>query len=83
MKAALLGVIGFYQSVISPLLPRACRFEPSCSEYARIAVERFGPARGSWLALRRLGRCQPFGGSGWDPVPEADNQTADTDEGDR
>lgn len=83
MKAALLGVIGLYRSVISPLLPRACRFEPSCSEYARIAVDRFGPARGSWLVLRRLGRCQPFGGSGWDPVPEADNQTADTDEGDR
>ncbi|MGI9038923.1 MAG: membrane protein insertion efficiency factor YidD [Gemmatimonadota bacterium] len=83
MKAALLGVIGLYRSVISPLLPPACRFEPSCSEYARIAVDRFGPARGSWLALRRLGRCQPFGGSGWDPVPEADNQTADTDEGDR
>jgi putative membrane protein insertion efficiency factor len=87
LKAGLLAGIRFYQRAISPLLPPACRFEPSCSEYARIAVERFGPARGSWLALRRLGRCQPFGGSGWDPVPEPDpdpeawlHETDDTDD---
>lgn len=66
-----------YQLVISPLLhaiagPGAgCRFTPTCSEYARIALERHGLFRGGWLALRRILRCHPFGGSGHDPVPPA------------
>lgn len=68
-RSILLASIRFYQVAISPVLPPACRYEPSCSEYARIAVERYGAGRGSWLALRRLGRCHPFGGSGRDPVP--------------
>lgn len=68
-QGLLLG-LRFYKVAVSPLLPPACRFEPTCSEYARTAVERFGAGRGSWLALRRLARCHPFGGSGWDPVPE-------------
>lgn len=50
--------------------PSPCRYEPSCSSYALEAVEVHGAARGSWLSLRRLARCQPFGGHGWDPVPE-------------
>lgn len=70
-RDALLALIRFYQKGVSPLLPPACRYEPSCSEYARRAVEAHGAARGTWLALRRLGRCHPFGGSGLDPVPEA------------
>lgn len=70
-RVAVLATIRFYRAAVSPLLPPACRYEPSCSEYARIAVERFGATRGVWLALRRLGRCHPFGGSGYDPVPEA------------
>lgn len=74
----LLGMIGIYRAAISPLLPPACRYEPTCSEYARIAIERHGAGRGSWLALRRLGRCHPFGGSGWDPVPGAEPSTAPT-----
>ncbi len=72
MKGILLVAIRAYQAGISPLLPSACRFTPSCSEYARVSIERFGAARGSWLAMRRLARCHPLGGHGPDPVPEAD-----------
>ena len=58
-----------YQVALAPALGPACRFEPSCSRYAAEAVERHGALRGSWLAVRRLGRCHPFGGCGLDPVP--------------
>ena len=57
-----------YQRAVSPYLPRSCRFRPTCSEYAREAIERFGAARGSWLAVRRLLRCHPFHPGGYDPV---------------
>ena len=63
------GAIRGYQLAIAPVLGPACRFEPSCSRYAAEAVERHGVARGSWLALRRLLRCHPLGGYGFDPVP--------------
>jgi putative membrane protein insertion efficiency factor len=52
--------------------PSSCRYFPSCSEYAHEAISRHGALRGGWLALRRLGRCQPFGGHGYDPVPDLD-----------
>ena len=52
-----------------PALPPACRFQPTCSQYAYTAIERHGVLRGAWLAMRRVARCQPFGGSGYDPVP--------------
>ena len=58
-----------YQLLVSPLLPPSCRFFPSCSQYAIEAIERHGPVRGAALALRRLMRCHPWGGSGYDPVP--------------
>ncbi|MDR7415596.1 MAG: membrane protein insertion efficiency factor YidD [Armatimonadota bacterium] len=58
-----------YQRLISPLLPRTCRFVPSCSEYAAQAIQAHGPLRGAWLALRRLSRCHPFHPGGYDPVP--------------
>ncbi|MCZ6696610.1 MAG: membrane protein insertion efficiency factor YidD [Acidobacteria bacterium] len=58
-----------YRRVISPLLPPACRFLPSCSEYGATAVERHGIARGTLMAIRRLLRCQPFSRGGFDPVP--------------
>jgi putative membrane protein insertion efficiency factor len=58
-----------YQRVVSPLLPPACRFAPSCSEYARLAVLDHGVPRGLWLALRRVVRCHPFHPGGWDPPP--------------
>ncbi len=66
---ALIGVVRVYRRWISPALPPACRFVPSCSAYAEEALRKHGAARGSWLAARRLLRCHPFGGSGYDPVP--------------
>jgi putative membrane protein insertion efficiency factor len=67
----LIGLISFYRKVISPLLAPRCRFYPSCSAYALEAVRVHGAARGSWLAVRRLGRCHPFHSGGLDPVPPA------------
>ncbi len=66
---ALIAMIRVYQAAISPWLPAACRYEPSCSAYAVDAIRLHGAARGSWLAMRRIGRCHPWGGSGYDPVP--------------
>lgn len=68
-RRAALGVIRFYQVGISPLFGRHCRFHPTCSEYARQAVERHGLVRGGQLAVRRIGRCHPFDPGGYDPVP--------------
>jgi uncharacterized protein len=68
--AVLRGLLRTYQLAFSPLLGPACRFTPSCSEYAREALAVHGLARGSALAARRLLRCHPFGGAGFDPVPE-------------
>lgn len=61
--------IRFYQGAISPHLGPSCRFTPTCSQYAVEALRRHGPFKGSWLTLRRLLRCHPWGGSGYDPVP--------------
>lgn len=69
MRRPLLWFIRGYQRTISPLLPASCRYEPTCSHYAYEAIERHGAVRGTWLALKRLARCTPWGGSGWDPVP--------------
>jgi putative membrane protein insertion efficiency factor len=69
-RRVVMALIWVYQSTIGPALPRgSCRFEPSCSRYAYTAVERYGVLKGGWLAARRVGRCQPWGGSGYDPVP--------------
>jgi hypothetical protein len=73
MKAFLLILIRGYRQFISPLFPPTCRFTPTCSQYALTAVERFGPVRGSWLALRRIARCHPFNPGGYDPVPGKDS----------
>ncbi len=67
----LIGVVRLYQVAISSWTPPTCRFTPTCSAYAIEAIERHGPARGGWMALRRIGRCHPWGGHGFDPVPEA------------
>jgi putative membrane protein insertion efficiency factor len=64
--------VRMYQYFISPALPPACRFYPTCSAYAAEAILRHGVLRGTFLALRRLVRCHPFGGSGYDPVPPAE-----------
>jgi len=63
------GGIKLYQWTLSPWLTPSCRYLPSCSEYAEDAILHFGPMRGGWLALKRLGRCHPWGGDGYDPVP--------------
>lgn len=65
----LLVAVKFYQYCISPITPPSCRFTPTCSQYAVEALRKYGPLRGSWLTLRRLIRCHPWGGSGYDPVP--------------
>lgn len=65
----LLALVKFYQYCISPFTPPSCRFVPTCSQYAVEALRKHGPLKGSWLTLRRLARCHPWGGSGYDPVP--------------
>jgi len=67
MRAAIRG----YQMLVAPVLPPSCRFLPSCSHYAGEAIARHGPWRGAGLAVRRLLRCHPWGGSGYDPVPDS------------
>jgi putative membrane protein insertion efficiency factor len=68
--AVLLAILRLYQGFLSPLMPSACKFYPTCSRYAYEAIEHHGARRGSWLALRRLLRCRPFSPGGIDPVPE-------------
>ncbi len=58
-----------YQGIISPFLPASCRFTPTCSQYSKEAILKHGPLKGSWLALKRIARCHPWGGRGYDPVP--------------
>lgn len=70
MRSLAIFLIRSYQRLISPLLGPRCRFHPSCSQYALVAIDRFGPYRGLWLALRRLSRCHPLNPGGEDPVPE-------------
>lgn len=65
----LLLPIRFYRVCISPFTPASCRYTPTCSEYAMESIRKHGPLKGSWLALRRLSRCHPWGGEGYDPVP--------------
>ena len=68
LERALLAAIALYRAAVSPLLGPHCRFEPSCSAYAAEAIGRYGAARGSWLAILRVGRCHPFHPGGHDPV---------------
>ncbi|MCE7938254.1 membrane protein insertion efficiency factor YidD [bacterium] len=69
MRRLALGLIRCYQRTLSRVLPSTCRFQPSCSEYGYLAIQRYGIARGGWLALQRIGRCHPFHPGGYDPVP--------------
>lgn len=70
IKFFFIALVRFYQIAISPLFGASCRFQPTCSEYAIQALRRHGAFKGSYLTIRRLMRCQPWGGSGYDPVPE-------------
>lgn len=63
------GLIRFYQVAISPMTQSSCRYTPTCSQYALEAVHKHGPFKGGWLAIKRLLRCNPWGGHGYDPVP--------------
>ena len=74
VKKSILRLIRVYRTAISPLLPASCRFSPTCSQYALIAVDRFGAWRGSAMALQRILRCHPFHPGGYDPVPDVDVQ---------
>lgn len=65
-------LIRFYQAAISPYTPAACRFSPTCSSYSLEALQVHGLFKGSWLAIKRIGKCHPWGGSGYDPVPKKD-----------
>ena len=69
LQRAAVGLLRLYKILLSPLFAGSCRFVPSCSDYAREAIVEFGVIKGAWLAARRLGRCHPFGSSGFDPVP--------------
>ncbi|MBI0159724.1 MULTISPECIES: membrane protein insertion efficiency factor YidD [unclassified Snodgrassella] len=69
MRYLLLGLIRFYQYAISPLLPPRCRYTPTCSQYAILALQKYGVMKGSWLAIKRICRCHPWGGCGHDPLP--------------
>lgn len=69
LGALLLILIRSYQLFLSPVLGANCRYAPTCSGYAQEAIRLHGPFRGGWLAVRRIGRCHPWGGSGYDPVP--------------
>jgi uncharacterized protein len=77
MRRLLLALIRLYQWTLSPLLGPVCRFEPSCSRYTATCVERFGALRGSWLGIKRLGKCHPFHPGGYDPAPELPTQPAE------
>lgn len=70
MTSGAIWLLRWYKRAVSPLLPPACRYTPTCSEYAIAAVERHGVVRGGWLAAKRLASCNPFARGGYDPVPE-------------
>ncbi|MBT2673297.1 membrane protein insertion efficiency factor YidD [Streptomyces sp. ISL-14] len=77
MKKILMGIIRFYQVAMSPLKPPTCRFYPTCSHYGLEAINRFGPLKGSWLALIRILKCHPFHPGGIDLVPEKKEKSED------
>lgn len=77
-RRIIIALIDAYRAAVSPLLPPTCRFTPTCSQYARTAVQRFGGLKGGWLAVRRLLRCHPLGGGGYDPVPAEPGRTGES-----
>jgi len=70
VKRLLVALVTFYRRALSPHLPASCRYQPTCSQYALTALERFGALRGGWMAVKRILRCNPFSKGGYDPVPE-------------
>ena len=78
MATILIAGIRLYQWALSPMLGPRCRFEPTCSVYMITAIERFGALRGGWLGCRRVLRCHPWGATGYDPVPEPEENGRET-----
>lgn len=72
MKHVLMWLVRGYRLLVSPFIPPSCRYTPTCSEYAIEALQRHGALKGGWLAIRRIGRCHPWGSEGYDPVPGSD-----------
>jgi len=72
LSALLIGLVNIYRYLISPVIGPRCRFHPTCSSYMIEAIQRHGPIKGTWLGLKRLGRCHPYNDGGYDPVPEHD-----------
>lgn len=68
------GLVRFYQLAISPWLGKSCRYTPTCSQYMIEAVNEWGPMKGFWLGIKRIGSCHPWGGEGYDPVPKKNNE---------
>jgi len=80
MRRLVLRMISFYQHALSPYWPGACRYSPTCSHYAQEAIETHGLLRGGWFGIKRIARCQPWGGEGFDPVPPRIGRTHEHDE---
>jgi uncharacterized protein len=70
LSLPLIGMVKFYQRYISPFTPASCRYTPTCSQYTLEALQQHGPLKGGWLSLKRIASCNPWGASGYDPVPE-------------
>ncbi|MEO1451372.1 MAG: membrane protein insertion efficiency factor YidD [Bacteroidota bacterium] len=79
ISSILVFLIRIYQNLISPFFPGACRYSPTCSEYVVEAVKVHGPLKGGWLGIRRISRCHPWGGQGYDPVPPKEGPTNQQD----
>lgn len=74
IASILIGIVRFYQLAISPLYPATCRYTPTCSQYMIEAIREHGVLKGAWMGLKRIGKCHPWGGSGYDPVPKKENK---------
>jgi putative membrane protein insertion efficiency factor len=75
LENILIFFVKVYQNAISPLLGANCRFTPTCSQYSIEAIREWGPFKGTWLAVKRISKCQPWGSHGWDPVPKKTEKT--------
>lgn len=75
----LIGIVRIYQTIISPFFPATCRYVPTCSHYAVEAIQKHGPIKGGWMGIKRIASCHPWGGSGYDPVPEPNKHSIEED----